>query len=102
MVTEAQFFLALRAISIHMIKHVQPIYKPLLPILKLHEDGQWNALPFDEQIAKLEELSRNLDDDSAITAYFAAYPHKWSRERFSTLKTNLNAYLRELQEDAPK
>lgn len=98
MVTEEQFFFALRAISIHMIKHVQPIYEPLLPILKLHEEGKWNALTFDEQITQLEELYRNLDDDSAITAYFAAYPHKWSRERFATLKTNLEAYLRELKE----
>ncbi len=97
MSAEEQFFLSLRAVSIHMIKHVQPIYKALLPVLESHEEGRWNALPLDERIGQLEAIAQQLAKDSEITKYFAAYPHKWSRERFSKLQTDLDAYLSELK-----
>lgn len=97
MTAEEQFFLSLRAVSIHMIKHVQPIYKALLPVLQTHEEGQWGAFSQEEQLAKLEELARVLAKDSDITNYFAAYPHKWSRERYAKLRNDLDAYIRELK-----
>ena len=97
MSAEEQFFLSLRAVSIHMIKHVRPIYKALLPVLESHEEGRWKALPQDTRIAQLESIAHQLAQDSEITKYFADYPHKWSRERFAKLQTDLDAYLSELK-----
>ncbi len=95
---EEQFFQSLRAVSIHMIKHVQPIYKYLLPLLEAHEKGEWTSLPRDEQRQQLETLAGQFEEDGEITKYFAAYPHKWSRERYAKMRADLANYLRVLRD----
>ena len=97
MSVEEQFFHSLRAVSIHMIKHAEDMDAACAAVLKLYEDDQWEDLPIEEQIAKLEELAPHLAEDSALGRYFSQYPHKWSKERFHTLLTHLDAYLRELR-----
>jgi len=92
MSTEEQFFLSLRAVVIHMIKHVEPLYDALIPVLQLHESGEWRSIPTDERKVKLEEMARHLEEDSVVTKYFASYPHQWARDRFARLKTDLEAY----------
>lgn len=97
--TEEQFFLSLRAVVIHMIKHVEPIYQILTPVLTTYEKGEWDALPRATQIAKVEEVAHALDTNSEVTKYFANYPHQWSRDRFSRLQADLAHYLAELKNE---
>ncbi len=97
MTTEEEFFRSLRSVVVHLIKHVEPGYKLLMGPLKEYDDEAWDELPMETRARQIEELSRLLEGDSRITQYFAAYPHKYSKERFAKFRANLDAYLRELK-----
>lgn len=95
--TEEEFFRSLRSVVVHMIKHVEPGYKLLMGPLKAYDDGDWDGFSRESRAQKIEELARQLEGDSRITQYFAAYPHKYSKERFAKFRTSLDAYRRELK-----
>ena len=83
---EKQFLDALRSVTIHLIKHDQPLHKQLVGIVEHHDKHTWTKLEQSEKLAHLTTVQELVPD---LEVYYEKYPHGWSRERYEEMKAAL-------------
>ena len=90
---EEEFLSALRSVVIHLIKHDQPLYKPLTTIVEAADENRWAGQTPAE---KAEAVALVQNSITALDAYYDQYPHGWSRARYTDLKVALPLFAEEL------
>lgn len=94
MQNEEEFLSALRSITVHLIKHVQPLYEHFVPLVELYDKGRWMSLEPSAKLGHVITVESKLPD---LEAYYTAYPHGWSKDRFTDMKKILPLYHKELE-----
>jgi hypothetical protein len=91
---EENFLFSLRSVTVHLIKHVQPMHARLVPIVEISDQGGWPELSTSEKLEHVLSVESMLPE---LEAYYRDYPHGWSRERFMDLQKTLPLYRQELE-----
>lgn len=90
--SETAFFRNLKLVTTLLIKHGSREYRHLLPAVQANEDRSWETKPVDEQRRILAELRTLCTAEGSIHAYFEAFPHDWTRRKYSEFVDSLNEY----------
>lgn len=93
MSTEHIFLKELRAVVFHLIKHDRKLYNHIVHIAKAQDEKVWTQLSPDQKVELVEEALTSLP---ALDAYYATYPHEYSRKRYEDFKSSLGIFYKEL------
>lgn len=90
---EEKFLLELKCVVIHFIKHDRKLYNYVVHVVEAQDTKTWPKLSDGQKVQLLEEVVEALP---AFDAYYASYPHQWSRKRYGDFRNALGAFYKSL------
>ena len=95
--SEKAFFRALKSLTLHLIKNVDPLYRDLVPIVQALEGDAWADCPSDRKLVVLDKLKEKFRDGTAFREHFDAYPHSSAKKKLKALEVALDGYYEAIQ-----
>ena len=81
---------ALKTVVIALRKNDGPIPASSLESAKLFESFQWDKLPDAERASRLAAIRAECGPGTPVEAFFASYPHPFTRARYADFLTALS------------